>query len=83
MHEGEFKQCTKSVLAFFRELHGQVDIIPSELIKICDNRVARLIPSRVDLKNVRGVIHGALISNAHPFCRYNVPQLVDPRGVVP
>ena len=57
MHECELKQRTKSVLAFFRELHGKVDTIMSELIKNCDNRVPRLVPSRVDLKNVSGIIH--------------------------
>ena len=61
----------------------KVDIILSELIKNYDNRVPRLLPSRVDLKNLSGIIHGALIPNAHPFCRDNVLQLLDPRGVVP
>ena len=83
MRKGELKQGTESVLAFFGKLHGQVDLISSELIKICDNRVPRLLPSRVDLKNLSGIIHGALIPNGHPFCRYNVLQLLDPRGVVP
>ena len=67
MHESELKQCTKSVLAFFRELHGQVNVIQSELIKICDNRAPRLIPSRVDLKNLSGIIHGASFpTTIHP-----------------
>lgn len=83
MDKGEFKQCAKSVLAFFRELHGQVDMIPSELIKIGYNRVPGMAPSRADLRNFSRIIHGALIHNARPFSRDNLLQLLDPRGVVP
>ena len=52
MRESELKECTKSVLAFFREFHDKVDIIPSESVKFCDNNVSRLGPSRVHQKNL-------------------------------
>ena len=56
--------------------------MPSESVKIYDNRIPPLIPSRVDLKNVSRVFHGALTRNVYQFCRDNVLQLLDPRGVV-
>ena len=46
---------------FFESFMVGSDLIPSELVKISDNRVPRLIPSRVDLKKLSGIIQGQLI----------------------